>query len=280
MVAKGPQTGTPCSELQTAVLLDCDSDCGKCEGEIEKINVVLGGCAAPDGSVAATSCAFAITLAEDAPPVAKGPQTGTPCSELQTAVLLDCDSDCGKCEGEIEKINIVLGGCAAPDGSVAATSCAFATVKAVTMGEDADAGAPLASGQGSVIMAESYTCDGSTAVIHKEYTDEACTEELPWVDVIKALHAASTQQGDIKTSFDGKLSTEGWSTLGTENGSHTYQMKLGTREGCPFYSSTTVIVGAAAGGVALLGVAGFAAGCMCRRRKRHPDQQLLGGSYH
>ena len=83
--------------------------------------------------------------AEDAPAVAKGPQTGTPCSELQTAVLLDCDSDCGKCEGEIEKINIVLGGCAAADGSVAATSCAFAAEKHVGMGDSADAGAPWLS---------------------------------------------------------------------------------------------------------------------------------------
>jgi hypothetical protein len=136
-------------------------------------------------------------------------------------------------------------------------------------------------------MAESYTCDGSSTVIYKVYTDETCTEELPWVDVMCGTRGCGAQQGDTKTGFDGKLSTEGWSTL-AEHGGHKAEMRLGTLEGCPFYSSSTVVVGAAAGGVALLGVAGFAAGAVWRRRQRHPNQQrsfegergLLGGSNH
>jgi hypothetical protein len=47
-------TGVRCSELQRGVLLRCDQNCGKCK--IETVNIVLAGCAAEDGSVAATTC--------------------------------------------------------------------------------------------------------------------------------------------------------------------------------------------------------------------------------
>ena len=47
-------TGVPCSELQTAVLRSCNQDCGACK--IETVRVVLGGCAAEDGSVATITC--------------------------------------------------------------------------------------------------------------------------------------------------------------------------------------------------------------------------------
>lgn len=218
-------------------------------------------------------------LSTPAPPTlttVAGPQAGSPCTELQTAILRDCNADCEKCHHELHNVNTILGGCQISEGIVATPGCQ----KAANMTTAAAPAAAVEAADPVGALAVSFECDGSSTVIVRQYVDEACTEELAWEDMMCGTKGCG--EGHSKSDFNGKVSTKKWSTavydakLGKDA---NIRMKLGELEGCPFYSSTAFVVGGAVTAVAVLAVGSAAGFAVYRRRQQRPAEPLLSDSF-
>ena len=138
--------GTPCSQIQHAILTRCVSNCEDCSKDAT--NTVVADCVVSDGARAADL----ITTECD---------MGQPCSGIQTAIAARCFASCAACD--LVATGTVVGACTEP-GHGSAMSMIHETCTYLTGPDDFTPCSTVQTGLRDECISDCSSCDVETVL--------------------------------------------------------------------------------------------------------------------